>query len=334
MEERMSLSRREFFYGPLAAAGASSLGTGFSRAQEGDELVAAAKREGRGTVYSVVDPTLMQAVVKRFRDKYGIEIELVRLTSSSLGQRLSVEVESGNVAADVVIDTDKLLVQAMTAKGYYAPVEQILGSGAFPASAKTATSIIAGRVPYSMIWNTSEVADAPKSWQALADTKWQKRIMLIDPRLGASPTSWYMLMRKTYGDDFIRTIGRAATISPSAVPGMQQVAAGAQAIYAPAVHQITIGLKAKGAPIEEAFLEPTVSSDNVLSLLAKPPHPNIAKLFAAFCVSVDGQSLLNRDGFSMLPDVPGARPLPQIAEIDPAATKTELPVILSLLGLS
>jgi iron(III) transport system substrate-binding protein len=334
MEERMSLSRREFVYGPLAAAGASSLGTGFSRAQEGDELVAAAKREGRGTVYSVVDPTLMQAVVKRFRDKYGIEIELVRLTSSSLGQRLSVEVESGNVAADVVIDTDKLLVQAMTAKGYYAPVEQILGSGAFPASAKTATSIIAGRVPYSMIWNTSEVADAPKSWQALADTKWQKRIMLIDPRLGASPTSWYMLMRKTYGDDFIRTIGRAATISPSAVPGMQQVAAGAQAIYAPAVHQITIGLKAKGAPIEEAFLEPTVSSDNVLSLLAKPPHPNIAKLFAAFCVSVDGQSLLNRDGFSMLPDVPGARPLPQIAEIDPAATKTELPVILSLLGLS
>ena len=129
----MSLSRRSFVYGPLAAAVSGSLGTGFGRAQEGDELVTAAKREGRGTVYSVVDPTLMQAVVKRFRDKYGIEIEVMRLTSSSLGQRLSAEVESGNVAADVVIDTDKLLVQAMTAKGYYAPVEQIPGSEAFPA---------------------------------------------------------------------------------------------------------------------------------------------------------------------------------------------------------
>ena len=330
----MSLSRRSFVYGPLAAAVSGSLGTGFGRAQEGDELATAAKREGRGTVYSVVDPMLMQAVVKGFRDKYGIEIEVMRLTSSSLGQRLSAEVESGNVAADLVIDTDRLLVQAMTAKGYYAPVEQIPGSEAFPPSAKTQTSIIVGRVPYSMIWNTSEVADAPTSWQALADATWHKRIMLIDPRLGASPTSWYMLMRKTYGDDFMRTIGRAATISPSAVPGMQQVAAGAQAIYAPAVHQITIGLKAKGAPIEEAFLEPTVSSDNVLSLLAKPPHPNIARLFAAFCASVDGQSLLNRDGFSMLPGVPGTRPLPQIAEIDPEATKTELPTILSLIGLS
>ncbi|MGZ5864904.1 MAG: ABC transporter substrate-binding protein [Xanthobacteraceae bacterium] len=178
------------------------------------------------------------------------------------------------------------------------------------------------------------MTEAPKSWQALADSHWQKRIMLIDPRLGASPTAWYMLMRKTFGDDFIRTIGRAATVSPSAVPGMQQVAAGAQAIYAPAVHQITIGLKAKGAPIEEAFLEPTVSSDNVLSLLAKPPHPGVAKLFAAFCVSVDGQSLLNRDGFSMRPGVPGTRQLPQITEIDPATTKAELAAILSLLGLS
>ena len=82
---------------------------------------------------------------------------------SSLGQRLSAEVESGNVAADVVIDTDKLLVHTMTAKGYYAPVEQIPGSEAFPPSAKTQTSIIVGRVPYSMIWNTSEVADAPTS---------------------------------------------------------------------------------------------------------------------------------------------------------------------------
>jgi iron(III) transport system substrate-binding protein len=171
----MSLSRRNFVYGSLAAAVSGSLGTGLARAQEGDELVAAAKREGRGTLYSVVDPMLMQAVVKRFRDKYGIEIEVMRLTSSSLGQRLSAEVESGNVAADVVIDTDKLLVQAMTTRGYYASVEQIPGSKAFPAPAKTQTSIIVGRVPYSMIWNTSEVVDAPKSWQALADTTWHRR---------------------------------------------------------------------------------------------------------------------------------------------------------------
>src|SRR5262249_30199629 len=157
-----------------------------------------------------------------------------------------------------------------------------------------------------------------------------KRIMIIDPHLGASPMSWYMLMRKTYGDEFIRTIGRAATISPSAVPGMQQVAAGAQAIYAPAVHQITIGLKAKAARIEAAFSEPPVSSDNVPSLIAKPPHPAIAKLFAGFCASIDGQALLNRDGFSMLSGVPGTRPIPQIAAIAPAATKAELPQILSL----
>ena len=254
----MPFSRREFLGGPLIVAAAGCLGPCSAVAEEADPLIAAAKREQRGTVYSVVDPTLMQGVVRGFKEKYGIDIELARLTSSSLGQRLTAEVESGNVAADVVIDTDKLLVQAMSTKGYYGPVEMIPGADAYPAAAKTATSIIAGRVPYSTVWNTNEVKEAPKSWQVLVDSKWQGRIMLIDPRLGASPTLWYMLMRRTYGDDFVRTIGRAATFAPSAVPGMQQVAAGAQAIYAPAVHQITIGLKAKGAPIEEAFPEPTV----------------------------------------------------------------------------
>src|SRR5206468_219021 len=116
--KHMPFSRSAFVHGSLASAALGCLSAGHARAQDADALIAAAKREGRGTVYSVVDPTLMQAVVKGFKDKYGIEIELVRLTSSSLGQRLSAEVESGNVAADVVIDTDKLLVQAMTTKGF------------------------------------------------------------------------------------------------------------------------------------------------------------------------------------------------------------------------
>jgi iron(III) transport system substrate-binding protein len=299
-----------------------------------DALIQAARKEGKGVTYSVVDPTLMQTVVKGFKDKYGIEMEVTRLTSGTLGQRLTAEADAGSTAADVVIDTDKLLVAAMTAKGYYAPIDIIPEAAAFPAAAKTPTSIIAGRVPYSMLWNTSEVTEAPKSWQTLVDPKWKGRIMAVDPRIGASPTLWYVLMRKTYGDGFLKTLGQNVTFSSSAVPGMQQVAAGAQAIYAPAVHQITIGLKAKGAPIDEAFFGPTVSSDNVLSVMTKAPHPNIAKLFAGFCLSVDGQAFLNKDGFSMLPNVPGTRPHPEIVDLDQAIAKSEQPGILSLLGLT
>jgi iron(III) transport system substrate-binding protein len=340
MTRLFTATRRDFMNGAarlaiaMPALGSFGLRATGAFAAEDDGLVAAAKAELRGVVYSVVDPALMQTVIKGFKDKYGIDIEVTRLTSGSLGQRLTAEAESGTTVADLVIDTDKLLVQAMTTKGYYAPIEQVPGAAAFPAAAKTQTSVIAGRVPYSMIWNTKEVGAAPTSWQALIDPKWKGRVMAVDPRIGASPTLWYALMRKTYGDQFLKTLGQNVTFSSSAVPGMQQVAAGAQAIYAPAVHQITIGLKDKGAPIDEAFFSPTVSSDNVLSVMAKAPHRNIAKLFAGFCLSPSGQALLNKDGFSMLPNVPGTRPPPEIVEMDPATAKVEQPGILSLLGLA
>jgi iron(III) transport system substrate-binding protein len=316
----------------MLAIGSLGFASTAGLAAEDDSLVSAAKAEKRGTVYSIVDPALMQRLIKGFRDKYGVDIEVARLTTGTLGQRLTAEADSGTITADIVIGTDKLFVQAMTTKGYYAPIEQVPGAASFPAAAKTQTSVIVGRVPYSIIWNTNEVREAPTSWQSLIDPKWKGRVMAIDPRVtGVSPTLWYALMRKTYGAEFLETFGKNVTFSSSAVPGMQQVAAGAQAIYAPAVHQITIGLKEKGAPIDEVFFGPTISSDNVLSVISKAPHPSVARLFAGYCLSVEGQALLNKDGFSMLPNVPGTRPMPRIIDIDP--TDADQPAILGLLGL-
>jgi iron(III) transport system substrate-binding protein len=303
-----------------------------AKAADDASLVAAAKAEGHGVVYSILDPALMQNLIKGFKDKYGISIEVLRLTTGTLGQRLTAEDEAGTPVTDIVIGTDRPFVQEMTKKGFYDAIDKVPGASAFPAEAKTPTSVIVGRVPYSLVWNTNEVKIAPTSWQVLIDPQWKGRVMTIDPQVtGISPAMWGALMRKTYGDDFLRSLARNATFSPSAVPGMQQVAAGAQAIYAPAVHQVTIGLKAKGAPLDEAFLSPTISSDNILSMMKKAPHPHAALLFASYCLSIEGQAHLNKDGFSMLRDVPGTRPMPQIEELDPATVDRN--EILKLLGL-
>ena len=68
--------------------------------------------------------------------------------------------------------------------------------------------------------------------------------------------------------------------------------------------------------------------------MKKAPHPNIARLLAAFTLSVDGQAVLNKDGFSPIPNVPGTLPLPKLANPDLHNAKEKIEPILGLLGLN
>ncbi len=297
-------------------------------------LIAAARREGKGSLYAVTDPAIIQAVVARFKEKYGIDIEVTRLISAALGQRLTAEHDSGSPVADVVMDTDKLLQETLAARNYYVPVTEIPGQAAYPASAKTATMVIVSHIPYSLVWNNSIIKEAPKGWEDLVDAKNKGRVLFIDPRVGGSPALWHVLMRETYGDAFLRTLGQNGQAAPSAVPGLQRIAAGAKAIYAPGVHQVVVGLTAKNAPLGEIFPQPTVSSDTCLSIMAKAPRPAVARLLAAFILSPEGQAILNKDGFSPIPGVPGTLPLPKMATADFRTIKDKIPGLVSLLGLT
>jgi iron(III) transport system substrate-binding protein len=297
-------------------------------------LIAAARKEGKGALYAVTDPSIIQALVFRFKEKYGIEIEVTRLISGALGQRLTAEQDSGSPVADVVMDTDKLLQETLAARRYYAPALEIPGHQAYPDSTKTSTSVIVSHIPYSLVWNTSLVKEAPKGWEDLIDPKNKGRVLFIDPRVGGSPALWHVLMRETYGDAFLRTLGQNGQAAPSAVPGLQRIAAGAQGIYAPGIHQVVVGLVAKNAPIGESFPQPTISSDTNLSIMAKAPHPAIARLLSAFILSVEGQAILNKDGFSPIKGVPGTLPLPKMATPDFRTIKDKIPGLVSLLGLT
>jgi iron(III) transport system substrate-binding protein len=303
-------------------------------AAEDDALVAAAKAEGRGTLYAALDPSITQAVLDAFAKRYGISVELQRTTAGTLAQRFSAEQENGSPNVDLLITTDTVFPALAAAKGWLAPLASLPNYSNLPARARGETSVIVGHIPYSIVWNKTQIERPIETWRQLATPGLAGKLLLIDPRTAVNPQRWFWLMRKTYGDDFIRQLGKLCSFAPSAVPGSQQIAAGAAAVYAPAVHQVTIGLLAKGAPIDEAFPSPTTSSDSIMCVSAKAPHPNVARLLANFYLSVEAQQILNRDGFSPLPNVPGTRTLPDIVDVDPNEAQGQLPELLKLIGLS
>jgi iron(III) transport system substrate-binding protein len=335
MKGEAGLNRRAFLHsaiGMVALVAAPDI----AFAAEEAALAVAAKKEGSGTIYTSSDPKLTADLTGAFRAKYDIPIEIQRLPSGPLGQRLATEVDNKAVLADVVMTFDKRLLQDGYKKGWFAEVKDLPALAKWPAAGiwNNVGFNIAPDV-YNLAWNSSLVTTPPSGWRDLIDPKWKGQVMLSDPRAVTGPTQgWFWLMRKAFGDDFLKALGRNAKYSPSQVPGMQQLAAGATAFYAPgstsAIDQVIV----KGAPVKRAVFQPTIQYESFAIIPAAAPHPAVARLFLNYWLTPEAQALYNKDGYSLLANVPGVTPLPAAELSDENAVHQQLPEILALLGIN
>jgi iron(III) transport system substrate-binding protein len=305
-------------------------------AEDQQSLAAAARKEGRGTIYTSADPKLTGDLTNAFGAKYGITIEIQRLPSGPLGQRLATEIQNNAVLADVVMTFDKRLLQDGFKKGWFAKIKDLPALAAWPVSGiwNDVAFNIAPDV-YNLAWNTSLVTTPPNGWRDLTDPKWNGQVMLSDPRAVTGPTQgWYWLMRKAFGDDFLKALGQNAKYSPSQVPGMQQLAAGAAAFYAPGSTSAIDQVVSKGAPVRRAVFQPTIQYESFAAIPAAAPHPAVARLFVNFWLTPEAQALYNKEGYSLLSSLPGITPLPAAELTDDDTVQRQLPEILALLGLN
>ena len=316
-----------------AAALALSASLVGAQAEIPAELVEAAKADGSLTVYTNIDPALMEKLSSAFTAAHGINVDIQRQSSSALAQRFMAENDTDNTIADVYYSTDRAFHDDLFAKGLFSKVDDVPGYAQWPEEAKSEGTITIGYNPYSLVWNTDLVPEGLTSWEQLNDPEFEGQVILTDPRSSVTSNQFYKMLHDLYGDEFLEKLGTHATYSPSAVPGIQQVAAGAQAIYAPGIHQVVTGLAANGAPLGESFPEPSISSNNVASLVAKAPHADAAKLFVAFLMTREAQTINNFDGFAPIEGIENTREMPQIVNIEPADAMAASEKIYQLMGL-
>lgn len=299
----------------------------------------AARREGRGLLYAVSDPAASMATLAAFKAKYGIEVEFQRLTSGPLAQRYAAEADAGNIQADMLITSDPAFMEQATGRGWLAKIgpTDVPLLAQMPREYVTDSTVVVAFTPSGIAWNKNLVkdADAPKAWQDVLDPKWKGQIILLDPKGSAPVLEFLTVMRENFGDDFLRKLGaQQPQLVASAVTASQQLAAGGAALTVPAVHATIVPLLAQGAPIVEAFPNPAAPAASVAGISAKAPRPNVARLLLNYYLTVEGQTIFNKDLWSPLPNIAGTRPLPQLS---PSRVKEGLAAqadILRLLGLS
>lgn len=285
------------------------------------DTIAKAKAEGKLSFYTSLSEDDAKFVIGKFEAANpGIKVTLNRKSSEKITAQFITEAKAGKVIADVLetggLDIAKPINEGLAAE--FRPPS----AAAFPDNLKDAKGLwTAARLGIETIaWNTTLVkaADAPKSFEDLADPKWKGKILIestdVEVMLGLAKGKWK-------GDDAkVRDyFTKLAANQPQPAAGhtetLDLLIAGQRAVLWGA-HGHTAEIKAKaGAPVDYMRTEGVLTVDG--PILAKgAPNPNAAKVFINWYVSDDGQrALAERKRVPARPGVADASLLPKTAYV-------------------
>lgn len=261
------------------------------------ERVVKAKAEGQVVFYSTMGIDTIRPVTLAFEKKFPfLKVEVLRLNSERVFNRVMVEHQTGKVHADVV---NLSVMPLLKAKRVLTPYQSPEMKG-FPAKFRDPDDTWTGLVGnYAVIgYNTRLVPEAlaPRDWFDLTQPRWKGKI-----GLDVEDYDWFGAMLEYLGPEkgkrlmqglAKQEIGWRKGHSLLA----QLVAAGefsASLLYA---HRTQL-TKDRGAPIDWVKTsKPIVVSLNAVAVLEKAQRPNAARLLVDFLMSEAGQKLLYEGG--------------------------------------
>ena len=290
------------FSAPLAMHG-SALAQGTTNNQEApNDLVQAAKKEGGVVFYGASDDASLTDIANAFKARYGIPVVFQRLASGPQRERIEQEVTSGKVMFDVSQLSDEAWVVDAGARGFWAKLdpERMPNLKLVPKNLQRDDYAVGGIVALTTIYNTDNVkpADVPKTSDDLLNPRWKGRFALVSPDVGLSIRTGYYLWLKKYGEagyeKYMRDLfAQNPRVVSSGANGTQQVAAGELDFVVLASATFAAEPKGRGAPIELAFPDPTGGSTRTFQIAKNAVHPNAARLFLNWMMSLEGLELID-----------------------------------------
>lgn len=276
------------------------------------ERLAKAKAEGQLVFYSTMGIDTVGPVTLAFEKKYPfIKVEVLRLNSERVFNRVMIEQQTGKVHADVVNLSVMPLLKAKRVLASYRSSE----AKAFPDKFRDADDTWTGLVGnYVVIGYNSRLvpeANVPKDWFDLTGPWWKSKIAM-----DVEDYDWFGAMLEYLGKDKGRRLMEGlAKQQLSWRKGhslLAQLVAGGEFAAALLYAHRTQLTKEKGAPIDWVKTsKPIIVSQNAVAILEQAQRPQAARLFVDFLMSEAGQKLLYNGGQIPLRSgaVPASSPL-------------------------
>jgi iron(III) transport system substrate-binding protein len=299
--------------------------------QEQQSLYQAAKTEGKVVLYTSGDTVEMQKMLKAFEARYpGVKTEFYRAGSGTVLEKLMSEHEAKIYSADVLFFHAGFAWPELKKKGmlmrYDSPVYATFPKhGVDPGytiSTRNLGTFIAYNtklVPESVIAKTKTFED----WVKLAETKeYQNRFGSQDLATGGGIECIFTVLFDK-GEEkgkalYKRLFAAGMRMSQGGADQLNAVVSGQEAFDFFVPSQRFAAVIEKGAPIKAAVLtdgQPIHLSP--MSVYAKAPHPNAAKLLFNWFNSMEGQTLIVEvtQNYSLLPGTPTPKGFPAVKDM-------------------
>jgi iron(III) transport system substrate-binding protein len=276
------------------------------------EWVAAAEQEGTLTFYGSITPAQHEQIIAAFNEIYpNIKVEFLRLSTGELGQRYAAEAEIGQVVADVISLSDPVWFRDAAAKGWLTSAADLPSRAEIPDQFSEDMFTTFYVTPYVLGYNTTLVAptDVPDDLDDLLDPKWKGLVLMIDPAVSSSQVAWMQMVVEDKGIQYLEQLKDNLEFTPSGVPGIQQVGAGAAAFLLATPASNVLDQQNEGAPVQFVYIPPITGQVGSMGVSADAPHPNAAKVFANFLLTEPAQAVLAQSGTPVLAGVDGPFPL-------------------------
>ncbi len=257
-------------------------------------LIAGAKKEGEVNIFGrTLKPSAIRAFNKRINAFYGFDVKLNMAGGfhTSKAAEIQLAVKKGvPTGIDVFWTSYATAFRLERAKALKKFDWSTLGID--PALKASEYGVKSHDVSLCFVsYNTNLVkeSEAPKSWDDLLDPKWRGRIAM--PR---SPASWIYITvalgeKKTeqlldglMNKQEVKRLAKFSDVRTRVANGEFAIGIGTDAFT----------LIRKGAPIKMAKMNPMGLSNWAYYMMVDVEHPNLAKLWAYWITTLDGQKAL------------------------------------------
>ncbi len=267
-----------------------------------DRLVKCAEDEGAINVYTSMTSDVADAVAETFGDTFDVDVNVYRAGSETVLQRILQE-QKANYAGNDVVETNATEMFALAKEGHLAEYqgerrELVPDAGRFEGWTATRFNL------FSPSWNTKLVkkGEQPKSWEDLADPKWDGKLSME-----VGDYDWYLTLYKYWEkqgksaeeiDKLFADMANGAKIVKGHTVQGELMSAGQFAVTASNYTYLVERVKEKGAPVDYMpLVEPVIARPNGVALMKGAANPCSALLFADWLLE-EGQKVLVEEGLT------------------------------------